>query len=93
MLSLAEREEISRGVAVGLSLRSIAGSLGRAASTISRELRRNSGRGRYRASAADWCVWVQALRPKQCKLPTHESLRRLVPAKLEDNWSPEQIAG
>jgi len=92
-LSLAEREEISRGVAVGLSLRSIASSLGRAASTISRELKRNGGQRRYRAAAADKRAWDRALRPKACKLATHDQLRQLVAAKLEDNWSPEQIAG
>jgi IS30 family transposase len=93
MLSLAEREEISRGVAAGVSLRSIAGNVGRAASTISRELRRNGGRSRYRATAADKRAWDRALRPKPCKLATHGHLRRLVAVKLEANWSPEQIAG
>jgi len=93
MLSLDEREEISRGIAVGSSLRSIAAQLHRAPSTISRELRRNGGHGRYRAAAADKRAWDRALRPKQCKLARHEELRQLVAAKLSDNWSPEQIAG
>ena len=93
MLSLAEREEISRGVAAGLSLRSIAGGLGRAASTVSRELRRNGGHRRYRAAAADKRAWDRALRPKPCKLASHDQLRQLVAARLEQNWSPEQIAG
>lgn len=93
VLSLAEREEISRGVAAGVSLRSLAAALHRAPSTVSRELRRNGGRRRYRAAAADQRAWAQALRPKPCKLATHEPLRRLVVARLEDNWSPEQIAG
>jgi IS30 family transposase len=92
-LSLDEREEISRGVAAGVSLRSIAGSLGRAASTVSRELRRNGGQRRYRAAAADSQAWDRALRPKLCKLATHDELRQLVAAKLEQNWSPQQIAG
>jgi IS30 family transposase len=92
-LSLDEREEISRGVAAGVSLRSIAGSLGRAPSTVSRELRRNGGQRRYRAAAADKRAWDRALRPKLCKLATHAELRQLVAAKLQDNWSPEQIAG
>ena len=93
MLSFDEREEISRGVATGVSLRSIASSLGRAPSTVSRELKRNGGQRRYRAAAADSQAWARALRPKACKLAMHEELRQLVAAKLQDNWSPEQIAG
>jgi IS30 family transposase len=92
-LSLAEREEISRGVAVGVSLRSIATRLGRAASSVSRELHRNGGRRRYRAAAADKRAWQQALRPKPCKLATHPELQQLVATRLQENWSPEQIAG
>ena len=92
-LSLDEREEISRGVACGVSLRSVARALGRAPSTVSRELRRNGGLRRYRAAAADNRAWKQALRPKLCKLATHDELRQLVAAKLSENWSPEQIAG
>lgn len=92
-LSLDEREEISRGIAAGVSLRSIARRLGRAPSTISRELQRNGGRGRYRGAVADSRAWERARRPKPCKLATHEPLRRLVAARLENNWSPEQIAG
>ncbi len=93
VLSLAEREEISRGLARGVSLRSIAADLGRAASTVSRELRRNGGNERYRAATADQQAWDRALRVKRCKLATHEPLRRIVAGKLEQNWSPEQIAG
>jgi IS30 family transposase len=93
VLCLHEREEISRGVAAGASLRSIAARLGRAPSTVSRELKRNGGQRRYRAAAADSQAWDRALRPKLCKLATHEELRQLVAAKLSDNWSPEQIAG
>jgi len=92
-LSLDDREEISRGVAAGASLRSIARSLGRAPSTVSRELARNGGQRRYRAAAADKRAWDRALRPKLCKLARHEELRQLVAARLSDNWSPEQIAG
>jgi IS30 family transposase len=92
-LSLGDREEISRGIAAGVSLRSLARGLGRAPSTISRELKRNGGHGRYRAAAADSQAWDRALRPKLCKLATHEELRQLVAARLEENWSPEQIAG
>lgn len=92
-LSLSEREEISRGVAVGASLRSIATSLGRAASSVSRELHRSGGPRRYRAAAADKRAWQRALRPKPCKLVTHPELQRLVTMRLRENWSPEQIAG
>jgi IS30 family transposase len=93
VLSIDEREEISRGIAAGGSLRSIAARLHRAPSTISRELRRNGGLGRYRAAAADRRAWQRALRPKPCKLARHDQLRQLVAARLEENWSPEQIAG
>ena len=93
VLTLAEREEISRGLARGASLRSIAASLGRAASTLSRELRRNGGRERYRAATSDRRAWDRALRPKPCKLARHAPLRRIVADKLSQNWSPEQIAG
>ena len=92
-LSLVEREEISRGVAMGASLRAIAARLGRAASTVSRELGRNGGPRRYRATAADKRAWDRALRPKACKLATHGKLRRIVANRLEQNWSPQQIAG
>jgi IS30 family transposase len=93
VLSIDDREEISRGIAVGISLRSIAAQLHRAPSTISRELKRNGGHGRYRAAAADKSAWDRALRPKPCKLARHDQLRQLVAARLEENWSPEQIAG
>ena len=93
MLGLDEREEISRGIAAGVSLRSVARDLGRAPSTISRELLRNGGPRRYRAMAADKRAWDRALRPKLCKLARHDELRQLVAARLQDNWSPEQIAG
>jgi len=92
-LSLTEREEISRGVVAGSSIRSIAASLDRAPSTISRELRRNGGRGGYRASQADQAAWDRAARPKLCKLVQHPALARSVARKLRRSWSPEQIAG
>lgn len=92
-LSLAEREEVSRGLVAGRSLRSIAVQLGRAPSTISREVARNGGRDRYRATRSDQAAWDRALRPKACKLACYPSLRRTVSAKLSRKWSPEQIAG
>ena len=92
-LTMAEREEISRGIVEGQSVRAIARMLARAASTVSREINRNGGRGRCRAAAADKLAWKQALRPKPCKLAMHGPLRQAVVGKLELNWSPEQIAG
>jgi IS30 family transposase len=92
-LSLAEREEISRGVIAGRSVRAMALAMDRAPSTISREIARNGGRGRYRAAAADKRAWKRSLRPKLCKLAINSLLRQSVAAKLERNWSPEQIAG
>ena len=92
-LTLLEREEISRGIVAGQSVRSIAASSGRSASTISREINRNGGRKRYRAATADKRAWTKALRPKACKLATYPHLRRVVASKLKGNWSPEQIAG
>ena len=92
-LSLAEREEISRGVIAGRSVRAMAEAMDRAPSTISREIARNGGRGRYRATAADKRAWKRSLRPKLCKLAINSQLRQSVAAKLERNWSPEQIAG
>ena len=93
VLSMNEREEISRGIAAGISLRSIARQLRRSPSTVSRELGRNGGHGRYRAAVADSQAWDRALRPKTCKLARHDQLRQLVAARLYENWSPEQIAG
>jgi len=92
-LSLCEREEISRGLITRRSLRSIARQLGRAPSTISREVNRNGGSDRYRATPSDQAAWDRALRPKLCKLACHPSLRRTVSMKLQRKWSPEQIAG
>jgi len=92
-LSLAEREDISRGLVAGRSVRSMARALGRSPSTVSREIVRNGGSRWYRAAAADRRAWKQALRPKLCKLAVHGQLRQAVAAKLERNWSPEQIAG
>jgi IS30 family transposase len=92
-LSLAEREEISRGVVTGQSIRSIAAALGRASSTVSRELRRNEGSGGYRAIRADQAAWDRARRPKTCKLARNRALARQVAAKLQQRWSPQQTAG
>jgi IS30 family transposase len=93
VLSLSEREEISRGVVAGRSMRSIAVSMGRAPSTISREIRRNGGSEGYRASNADQAAWDQAHRAKPCKLARNRALARIVAQKLKMLWSPEQIAG
>ena len=92
-LTMAEREEISRALVAGHSLRSIASSLGRAPSTISREINRNGGRQHYRASQADEAAWERAHRPKSCKLVENRTLARIVASKLKSSWSPEQIAG
>jgi IS30 family transposase len=92
-LSLAEREEISRGLAANQSCRSLAKALGRAPSTVSREIRRNGGCDRYRAALADEAAYSRAHRPKRCKLATNRRLCRAVAHKLEQRWSPEQIAG
>lgn len=92
-LTLVEREEISRGLRGRLSLRCIARRLQRAASTISREVKRNGGTNRYRAVPSDQAAWDRARRPKLCKLACNRPLCRTVSRKLQLNWSPEQIAG
>ncbi len=91
-LTLREREEISRGVAGGEPLRQIAHRIGRAASTVSREVAGNGGRRRYRAHRADRAAWGRARRPKVCKLATNRPLRAEVRDKLRDWWSPAQIS-
>jgi IS30 family transposase len=93
VLSLSEREEISRGLAAGVSCRSIARALKRAASTVSQEIARHGGRGVYRAAYADTQAWRSALRPKPCVLAGNEALRSIVAFKLAQDWSPQQIAG
>ena len=92
-LSLSEREEISRGLANNLTLRTIALQLGRSPSTISREINRNGGDANYRAVEADQAAWDRARRPKLCKLARNQSLARIVAGKLQKKWAPEQIAG
>lgn len=92
-LSFAEREEISRGLAAGQSLRAIAAVLGRSPSTISREVAANGGRRRYRATVADQQAWAKATRPKACKLAANPVLSGIVAEKLQLRWSPQQIDG
>jgi IS30 family transposase len=92
-LSLVEREHISRSLVAGASIRSIAEGLGRAPSTISREIARNGGAEHYRASNADQAAWERAHRPKTCKLALHPALAKRVAEKLQQQWSPQQIAG
>jgi IS30 family transposase len=91
-LTLEEREEISRGISCEESLRSIAARLHRPVSTITREVKRNGGRSRYRAAEAEAAAWRRARRPKPCKLAMHPRLQRCVAFKLSQNWSPEQIS-
>lgn len=92
-LTLEQREQISRGVAGGLSVRAIARDLGRAPSTVSREISRNGGREAYRAAGADTAAWQRARRPKACRLATNGVLQVEVADKLARYWSPQQIAG
>ena len=92
-LSLAEREEISRGLAAGESLREIARQLRRSPSTISREVKRNKGPRKYRAIDADDRAWRRARRPKPCLLSQRPELARLVADRLSEDWSPQQISG
>lgn len=92
-LTMAEREEISRSIVAGHSIRLIALQLGRAPSTVSREISRNGGLHHYRASYADQAAWDRACRPKVCKLVQAPQLAHLVAQRLQMQWSPEQIAG
>ena len=92
-LSLAEREEISRAVVAGHSIRAIAAGMARAPSTVSREIHRNGGLESYRANQADQAAWDRATRPKVCKLVKNRGLAHVVAEKLQRLWSPEQIAG
>lgn len=92
VLSMDEREEISRGLRAGCSLREIARHLKRAPSSISREIRRHGGPATYRATWADMRAWKRAQRPKPCLLATNERLRQIVAHKLQIDWSPQQIS-
>ncbi|MDQ2932374.1 MAG: IS30 family transposase [Gemmatimonadota bacterium] len=91
-LSLRDREEISRGLAREEGVRGLARRLGRAPSTISREIQRHGGRTHYRASDAEQAAWAFGCRPKPCRLVVHRRLQRVVEKKLTADWSPEQIA-
>jgi IS30 family transposase len=93
VLALPDREEISRGICHGESIRRIAARIGKAPSTVSREITRNGGRSWYRATKADLRAWHEAGRPKVCKLARQRRLQRIVAKKLQLDWSPEQIAG
>jgi IS30 family transposase len=92
-LTLAEREEISRGLGAGRTMGEIALQLGRSKSTISREISRNGGSRRYRAHEADASAWERARRPKACAPSENARLRRLVAARLKLQCAPVQIAG
>jgi IS30 family transposase len=92
-LTLAEREDISRGIASGSSIRNIARHLERAAATVSREVARHGGRPVYRATEADSEAWESTLRPKPCLLASHVRLQKIVASKLILDWSPEQVSG
>jgi len=92
-LTLSEREDVSRGLSAGLSMRAIAAQLGRSPSTVSREIARNGGYDDYRASLAEQAAWDRAQRPKRCKLACSKPLSRVVAKKLQSQWSPQQIAG
>ncbi len=92
-LTPAEREEISRGLATGESLRAIAARLGRSTSTVCREVNRNGGRRRYRAAKAEDQALKRSRRPRRCLLALNERLRDMVAQKLREDWSPEQISG
>jgi transposase, IS30 family len=92
-LTLAEREDISRGIASGSSIREIARHVDRAASTVSREVTRHGGRPAYRAHEANDQAWDSALRPKGCLFSVNRKLRNIVASKLILDWSPEQISG
>src|SRR6202790_4832385 len=92
-LTLQEREDISRGIASGSSIRTIAKGLDRAVSTVSREVARHGGRAQYRASEADSDAWESALRPKRCLRSISVKLQKMVASKLILDWSPQQVSG
>ena len=93
MLSLVEREEVSRGIAAGDTIRAIARALKRAPSTVSQEVSRHGGRELYRTAEAVWAAWESARRPKRCLFAKNRALQRIVAVKLKEDWAPQQIAG
>jgi IS30 family transposase len=93
VLSLVEREEISRGIAAGYTFHAIARGLNRAVSTVSQEVARHGGQQCYRAAKADLAAWGCARRPKLCLLAKNRELQRIVAVKLKQDWAPQQIAG
>src|ERR1700729_2247001 len=93
VLSLVEREEVSRGLAADYTIRAIARTLNRAASTVSQEVSRHGGGELYRAAEADLAAWESARRPKLCLLAKNRNLQRIVAVKLKQDWSPQQVAG
>ena len=93
VLSLVEREEVSRGIAAGATIRAIARSLNQAPSTVSQEVSRHGGRELYRAAEADQAAWERARRPKLCLLAKNRALQQIVAVKLKEDWAPQQIAG
>jgi IS30 family transposase len=93
VLSLCEREEISRGIAAGDTIRAISRMLKRAPSTVSQEVAHHGGRRGYRATQADLAAWESARRPKICLLAKNLELQRIVAGKLKQDWAPQQIAG
>jgi transposase, IS30 family len=92
-LTMSEREEISRGIATGASIRQIALVIQRSPSTVSREITRHGGPAKYRATEAESRAWDQARRPKLCLLTRHSRLQRVVADRLQLDWSPQQISG
>lgn len=92
-LTQLEREEISRGIAAGHSIRAIASQLKRSPSTVSREIQRNGGEAHYRSSKAEERAWERSRRPKKCRLAINRKLRHMVASKLKMQWSPQQISG
>ena len=92
-LTLSEREDISRGLMAGTTMRKLAEKLGRSPSTISREIARNGGIQTYRAAASDERAWDRSRRPKSCVLAVNERLQKVVAQKLQEDWSPQQVSG
>lgn len=92
-LTMSEREEISRGLSAGASIRQIAIAIQRSASTVSREIKRHGGPARYRAAEAESQAWDRARRPKLCLLARHSKLQEVVARRLQLDWSPQQISG